>query len=542
MQLKEKKTLMERDKRKLESELEKQRQTISKQAFLQVVAKKSEVVSPEMRQKISAMTIPKFQGPETTVNPEKIEKTPKSPQKVPDNSTTKNIESHSPRLSEAPRRQWDKSNKGFIDIENEPLKNRQQNGDKSPLESTKPVDATTISKTNYSRDEMIKKIEVLKSTTMALASKAAATTTVGNSSTDSDSACRDIDTELSKANNKLLELQSEIARLNLLQQQQQVHQTGQSFTINKAQIEGEFNFAVQDEQLTSTSSNAIVDELTETTTKTMSENDTDKDGAFFISFGSGGAKREKPATLTPKKNLFIKTSPQDMEPTTSTTNNSLLMTAITDGKQTITKSTSRNVAEQLDVDNPADDDSSDGDVKQRKKEMILQKQLERRQQQEMIRLQREEDRLRKAEEIRMREEEAASKKNLEKTRKETIFQAYIDKKKQLQDESQTGYHFGGSKIAQSNLANAKKYHSTYRLKQAPATAQLSNNNFNNSEFNDQASMISDRSSSNVRYNGPVQSSSGGGQQQTMLKSKLLILFLFYFELFDSLKEKILIDL
>lgn len=31
------------------------------------------------------------------------------------------------------------------------------------------------------------------------------------------------------------------------------------------------------------------------------------DGSFFISFGSGTAKREKPLALTPKKNLiFVK--------------------------------------------------------------------------------------------------------------------------------------------------------------------------------------------------------------------------------------------
>ena len=42
MQLKEKKSLMERDKRKLESELDKQRQNIGKQVFLQVVQKKSQ--------------------------------------------------------------------------------------------------------------------------------------------------------------------------------------------------------------------------------------------------------------------------------------------------------------------------------------------------------------------------------------------------------------------------------------------------------------------------------------------------------------------
>jgi len=504
MQLKEKKSSMERDKRKLESELERQRLTIGKQAFLKVVGKKSEAVSPEMRQKISAMTIPKFQALEAGAKPPKIDLTPQpeAPKATSTDSTpSRPFESSSPRLSDVPRRQWDKSNKGFIDLENEPHTRQ-----KTVHESAKPLD-TSISKTNYSRDEMMKKIEVLKSTTIALASKAA---TTANRSTDSDTACKDIDTELSKANNKLFELQNEIARLNLLQQQQ-VHQTGQSFTVNK--VDEDLNFAVQDEQQASISSNAVIEEPTE------AENDTEKDGAFFISFGNGSAKREKPPALTPKKNLFVKTSPQEAEPSiTSVSSNSLLMTAISDGKKTITKS--HNVPEQVDIDDGDDDDSSDGDMKQRRKEMILQKQLERRQQQEVIRQQREEERVRKAEEIRMREEEAAFKKNLERTRKETIFQAYIDKKKQLQDESQTGYHFGGSKIAQSNLANAKKYHSTYRLKQAPMQhQQMNNSNFNNGEFNDQASMISDRSSSNVRYSGQGQGSSSGGQQQTMLKSK-----------------------
>ena len=43
MQLKEKKSSMERDKRKLESELEKQLQKIGKQVFLQVVQKKPDM-------------------------------------------------------------------------------------------------------------------------------------------------------------------------------------------------------------------------------------------------------------------------------------------------------------------------------------------------------------------------------------------------------------------------------------------------------------------------------------------------------------------
>ena len=40
MQLEEKKRAMERDKRKLETQMEKQRQNIGKQAFLQVNIKK----------------------------------------------------------------------------------------------------------------------------------------------------------------------------------------------------------------------------------------------------------------------------------------------------------------------------------------------------------------------------------------------------------------------------------------------------------------------------------------------------------------------
>lgn len=101
-------------------------------------------------------------------------------------------------------------------------------------------------------------------------------------------------------------------------------------------------------------------------------------------------------------------------------------------------------------------------MKQRKKELIIARQLERRQHQELIRQKRENERMRKAEEIRMRDEEAAQKKMLEKTRKEVIFQAYIEKKKQAQDECSAAY-FGGP--PNSNLINAKRFHSTLRLKQ-----------------------------------------------------------------------------
>ena len=54
MQLKEKKSSMERDKRKLESELERQRQKIGKQVFLQVVQKKQQNDTSSSQQQLLA--------------------------------------------------------------------------------------------------------------------------------------------------------------------------------------------------------------------------------------------------------------------------------------------------------------------------------------------------------------------------------------------------------------------------------------------------------------------------------------------------------
>ena len=165
--------------------------------------------------------------------------------------------------------------------------------------------------------------------------------------------------------------------------------------------------------------------------------------------------------------------------------------------------------------------TSDGDSAdiQRKKEIIMAKQLERRQQLELIRIKREEEKARKAEELRCKEEELANKKQLEKTRKETIYQAYIDKKKQLEEESQCG-SFGHP----SSLMNAKKFHSTHRLKQQQQQHHASSSKLNTAanldqqQFKqnmidqfDQASIFSDRSS-NQLY--------GQQQQQAgMIKSK-----------------------
>lgn len=159
-----------------------------------------------------------------------------------------------------------------------------------------------------------------------------------------------------------------------------------------------------------------------------------------------------------------------------------------------------------DIEAGASSDGDSAEMKQRKKEIILAKQLERRQQQEAIRIKREEERARKAEELRQKEEEAAMKKLIEKTRKETIFQAYIDKKKQLHDESPTNY-FGHPN---SSLLSAKsKFHSTQRLKSSNTSSkqqqqQQAASNFafdlkqNLIDQFDQASIISDRSTSTTQ--------------------------------------------
>jgi hypothetical protein len=172
-------------------------------------------------------------------------------------------------------------------------------------------------------------------------------------------------------------------------------------------------------------------------------------------------------------------------------------------------------------DGDIDANSSDGDsndLKQRKKELIMAKQLERRQQQELIRLKREEERARRAEELRLKEEEAANKKLLEKKRKETIYQAYIDKKKQLETES-TLNSFG--LMPSQSLLNAKRnFYSTNRLKQtqiAPSAYQQQHQQQFLDNF-DQTSLYSDRSAN------PMMPNQQFAQPQQMMKSKLNLNF------------------
>ena len=112
MQLKEKKSLMERDKRKLESELDKQRQNIGKQVFLQVVQKKSQEQPNEpltpIADKQTNLNFAQNPSPVNNIN------------QIINNSPLNTKE------KETPRRQWDKT-KNFIDIENENSANKNLN-------------------------------------------------------------------------------------------------------------------------------------------------------------------------------------------------------------------------------------------------------------------------------------------------------------------------------------------------------------------------------------------------------------------------------
>ena len=121
----------------------------------------------------------------------------------------------------------------------------------------------------------------------------------------------------------------------------------------------------------------------------------------------------------------------------------------------------------------------------------------------MIRLKREDERARKAEEIRARDEEAAQKKMIEKTRKEVIFQAYIEKKKQAADECSAAY-FGQPN---TSLTNAKRFHSTQRLKNNYQHQQHPQSRLNSVDQYDQGgSPIADRSSNHQNDSSPMMKS------------------------------------
>lgn len=314
MQLKEKKSSMERDKRKLESELERQRQTIGKQVFLQVVQKK-QMNQTELEAKFSDLTIPKFQPKNTPANEAAVQKLTPTP-----------TESVQKEKDNAPRRQWDKSQKNMIDLENDNKqlnlhiasqttttttlvhRNQKENSistsssssssaSQSPplnsrhnvpdLKPSNEVEKPDLSKAYCSRDEMIKTIEVLKSTTVAPASKAATVVASHNTNSGSDSAVKDIDSELLKANSKLAELQNEIARLSELQQQQQHgHSTQKSISENNSTKESLSESNDLNEELTSVSKTDSPRPNTTENNESHEDENPGKNYSFYLSLSS----------------------------------------------------------------------------------------------------------------------------------------------------------------------------------------------------------------------------------------------------------------
>lgn len=282
MQLKEKKILMEKDKRKLESELERQRQTISKQVFLQVVQKKGSneqpTTTPETMPSMGTGNENMISVSSTAMVTTSDSNTHHNHQQIANNNNNnkhRQINSNTLRIDkETPRRQWDKT-QNFIDLENEKSQlpngittapsdqiNHVNNNARASSTSSMSTPSSSasqspplsnldrhhtqknangenfdLSKAYYSRDEMLKTIDTLKekyekdsSVTAAIVTQAGknlASTSSANSGS-STTMVKDIDS----LNSKLSELQNEITRLTLLQQKQNIQKSTTTTTTN----------------------------------------------------------------------------------------------------------------------------------------------------------------------------------------------------------------------------------------------------------------------------------------------------------------------
>jgi hypothetical protein len=330
---------MERHKRTNEAEVERKRQTIGKQVFLQVVQhtgkNNSQVVVNEP----------------TSVDP------PQPQQRSPKPTTPNN-----PKET-TPRRQWDKTPKTLMDLENgesfktgnnnvsNALKNNSNStssmstpsssASQSPpmavtttapktqsraTTETAPVMQTAVntqdsnimsvdlSRAYHTRDEVTKAIDSLKDqfgkeatniNMMLMGNNTAQNNNNNNANTSSPASSGKANLndnmmkEIEMLNGKLGVLQSEIHRLTLLQQnpsgdeKQQIIKTKPQATAFVIDLNSA-SFNLAEEKKSQAESNQTKDNQ-------------NSDGPFFISIGNGTAKREKPPTLTPKKNLiFVK--------------------------------------------------------------------------------------------------------------------------------------------------------------------------------------------------------------------------------------------
>ena len=181
-----------------------------------------------------------------------------------------------------------------------------------------------------------------------------------------------------------------------------------------------------------------------------------------------------------------------------------------------------------------DGDVESDEIKQRKKELIIAKQIERRHKLELVRQQREEERARKADELRERDEEAANKKLVDKRRKEIIYQAYMDKKRQ--DECQLGgagpASFGlpassASSAALSLLNNKQRFYSTHRLPKTINNNIITNQSANGVDFGgDHMSSMSNAFAQNTTQ--VVTSSGNAGTLKSKLTSYIFWFHFIYF--------------
>jgi len=262
MQLKEKKSNMERDKRKMECELEKQRQNIGKQVFLQVVQKNKKDESSLLLTPAQSKPPVETELPSSTnglLSPLTLQTSSPSNNNQPSSLTS--------------RRQWDKSHMKTFDLEQQnhlPNESKKmlstQNVKANSSMSTTPTSSASqsppsanthklhnqqqqqvdLTKTSYSRAEMSKAIEILKekfvqeslnvaqaaeqikkSQNNRLSNNQSTMSHNNNNNNNNNSTAMVKDIEV--LNGKLADLQNEINRLTLLQQKQysQQHTTAQ---------------------------------------------------------------------------------------------------------------------------------------------------------------------------------------------------------------------------------------------------------------------------------------------------------------------------
>jgi hypothetical protein len=332
MQLKEKKNTMERDKRKLEVEQEKQRQTIGKQVFLQVLQNKQQQQLPQNKTDLSLNKIntessndikssqkesarrqwdksqkatlidmenggndPKFtitastNSLLTTVTNNQINDAVSGGSSSSSN-TSSSLSTPSSSASQSPPISSSNVNNANIVGESEPSSAVMNKKVNTNLIESMSVD---LSKAYYSRDEVIRAIESLKDKYVRgnYSNNNVNTNGTKNISNNNSNETNNMVKEIEALNMKLSELQNEINRLTLVQKQpEQIS--------NKSSAILSFNLADQRKSLQKSSDNSD---------KRHQEQQQQEIGAFFISIGDGAAKREKPPTLTPKKNLiFVK--------------------------------------------------------------------------------------------------------------------------------------------------------------------------------------------------------------------------------------------